>query len=569
MDELREFSITTKIISLNTRRTDLNLRPLSLPLRSVKRIFNNTRFLTLGFLLFAALITTVKLLRLSSRELWIDESYSALLSSMGWKQMFGFIVGDIHPPLYYMVLWGWVRIAGNSEAVLRLFSVLLSTAALAAIFFVARKWLGTRAAVFVAVLFALSPMLYVYSLEVRMYMLAVLLTIAILGLHRVVSSETEQSPLYLLLYAFGCALLYYTHYIGLFVIAGLFADWVLVAPWRSRSFRRLSIAALIVLFLTAPWLPIMFHQRSQKLAILQQVNASILDPASLAYGETIRSRSSLSVLSTHIRQDAVLAFGFYPTHPLPLKALLGLPLAICLAGALWLAVRGDRICRLFVLVAIAVFCGMLQMHVYELRYSLPLLPFLFLAISRPLQQTEKPRERMIATALAVLIVATYAVGFVHQATRKYPRDWSTMVSTLKSQYRENDVIVFHPMMTQVLFDYYAGQVGFRPREIGFPQTIYSWWLTAPVKGWAPVAGTKNDLGSVAAELKKRPQPSTVWLVLGNLLVSDPKGQLRARLEETGEGRELKYARILNTPSVNPPNLTLTPKIVAISAVQKK
>jgi predicted membrane-bound mannosyltransferase len=118
---------------------------------------------TLSFALLVLIDIAVKLSRLGSRELWLDETYSALLATMPFTDAARYTIADVHPPLFYVLLWVWVRVVGHSEAALRLFSVSLSAFGLVALIFVVRKWLGTRAAAFSSALFALSPMLYVYS----------------------------------------------------------------------------------------------------------------------------------------------------------------------------------------------------------------------------------------------------------------------------------------------------------------------------------------------------------------------------------------------------------------------
>ncbi|MCX6046096.1 MAG: hypothetical protein NT075_13380 [Chloroflexi bacterium] len=121
------------------------------------------------------------LLRLRWQPLWWDEGYSVYFATEPLARMLWLTAHDIHPPLYYALLHGWLFLFQSAQpAVLRLFSVFVGTIALplfawlAHTFFPQRRhlpWLAT-------LLLAINPMQLFYSQEVRMYELALLLSIA-------------------------------------------------------------------------------------------------------------------------------------------------------------------------------------------------------------------------------------------------------------------------------------------------------------------------------------------------------------------------------------------------------
>jgi len=113
-----------------------------------------------------------KLSALNSRELWLDETYSAFMAHRPLAAMLDHAAGDVHSPLFYVLLWGWIRVGGDSQAQLSLFSVVLSLCATLGMLVLGRRLLGSHFGAFAAALFAFSPMLFVYSLEVRIYMLS-------------------------------------------------------------------------------------------------------------------------------------------------------------------------------------------------------------------------------------------------------------------------------------------------------------------------------------------------------------------------------------------------------------
>jgi uncharacterized membrane protein len=486
----------------------------------------------------------VRFFRLGSWELWLDEAYSALLANMPFKQMLQYIMGDVHPPLFYVLLWGWVRLAGDSEMALRLFSVVLFSIGSLVFFLAVRQWLGARSAAFATSLLVLSPILFVYSLEVRMYMLTVYSVIAVLGIHRVVTSETNRSWFLLVVYGFAAALVYETHYLGLFVIAAFFLDWLIATRFQPSQLLRLGFAGLVALALIAPWMPVMFHQRAEKLSEARALTAGYEDPTALTFHQaptqpTLRGQLRASLYA------AGVAIGVYLTHSIIVLMLMGLPLVLALLGVLYLALTGDRVCRLFVIAGVFLFAGVVFLGLKQPRYFLPILPFLFLAIARAIQVYQCSRWRLTARAVGALVLLVYTASFISQATMVHPRPWSQLVASVAHNYQPHDMVIFDVLYGQVIFDYYARQAGFHPRESGFPDSIYEWWKRQPCKGWGSPILHKHDLESTTATVEALPRPKTVWLVLYELRYYDPQDALRERLSREGNAVEFDYAR---TPS---------------------
>ena len=111
----------------------------------------------------------------SGRELWLDETHSAFLASLPLRELIAFVKGDVHPPLYFLLLAGWTRLLGDDPGTLRLLSALCSLLAAVAVYFGVARLLRSRSAgLLAAVLLLLSPVFLQYSVEVRMYALAAL-----------------------------------------------------------------------------------------------------------------------------------------------------------------------------------------------------------------------------------------------------------------------------------------------------------------------------------------------------------------------------------------------------------
>src|SRR3989304_563776 len=62
--------------------------------------------------------------------LWFDEAWSAWVAALPFDRMIKAVAGDVHPPLYFVILWGLVHVLGDSMFVVRLPSALFSLASL-------------------------------------------------------------------------------------------------------------------------------------------------------------------------------------------------------------------------------------------------------------------------------------------------------------------------------------------------------------------------------------------------------------------------------------------------------
>src|SRR5580700_11126504 len=82
--------------------------------------------------------------QLGKMSLWFDEGYTAWVASLSPTQIIRMIRVDTSPPLYYLLLRGWVGMFGHSEAAMRGLSALFSSAALLVFYGIARRLLRDR-----------------------------------------------------------------------------------------------------------------------------------------------------------------------------------------------------------------------------------------------------------------------------------------------------------------------------------------------------------------------------------------------------------------------------------------
>ena len=169
--------------------------------------------------LFAPLIAALllRLVRLDTAALWLDETFTARWVALPWGEMLRAVLADNHLPLYFVVVKAWTWILSDSPWALRLLSVLFSWAMVPLVAATAATLSGRSAARWAAWLTAISPYLLQHGQEARMYaLLGFLATINVLLLAHLLVGKTQR--LGLAFVAVNAAMLA-THYYAVFLIA--------------------------------------------------------------------------------------------------------------------------------------------------------------------------------------------------------------------------------------------------------------------------------------------------------------------------------------------------------------
>lgn len=202
-------------------------------------------------LIVAGILGTALLLRtqhVSDISLDFDECCSWKISQFPWHEMLDAVSRDAHPPLYYVVLKLLTAVLGDSQEVLRGFSIVMGVGTvLAAWWFVqtatASDRAGSRAgsagssfaALLAAALIALSGLHVEMSLRARPYALGTLLSlVAAAFLLRALRTDGRRGDW--VGFTVAATALSLTHYYCLFTVAALyaFAAGAAVAKcWRS------------------------------------------------------------------------------------------------------------------------------------------------------------------------------------------------------------------------------------------------------------------------------------------------------------------------------------------------
>ncbi len=116
-----------------------------------------------------AVAAVLRCTSLGDRQLFRDEAASWLLSSYPLSTLLDHAQFEAYPPLYPIVLSGWIALFGDGEAALRTLSVLAGLATLAVVWIWARDAMGRTLAGVALALAALSVLLIDDARDARMY----------------------------------------------------------------------------------------------------------------------------------------------------------------------------------------------------------------------------------------------------------------------------------------------------------------------------------------------------------------------------------------------------------------
>ncbi len=109
----------------------------------------------------AVLLAISLLLRLEGMavSLWLDEGISIGIASHPVGDIPGLLVQDGSPPLYYLLLHGWMNLFGDGPVAVRSLSLVAALAVVPVAFWAGRSLFGSRAGWIGAALAATSPYL--------------------------------------------------------------------------------------------------------------------------------------------------------------------------------------------------------------------------------------------------------------------------------------------------------------------------------------------------------------------------------------------------------------------------
>lgn len=223
--------------------------------------------------LIVVLAAALQLADLDRKSLWDDEVRTvAVAGQPSLSALYDeYVQSERHPPLHYIVLHGWIRLAGDGDLAVRVPSALFSIGSVLLLGWLGLRILGRRAGLVAAYLLAVSPFLLLFGRMARYYSMALFLTL----LSTVLLVEALSRPqghrlarLAWLLYPPAAVAMLLTSYpnAAVFLAQLISGAIVVVAASRARAagatslWRRWVGAQLAVAAAFAAWIAIDFDR---------------------------------------------------------------------------------------------------------------------------------------------------------------------------------------------------------------------------------------------------------------------------------------------------------------------
>ncbi|MDO8512246.1 MAG: glycosyltransferase family 39 protein [bacterium] len=235
------------------------------------------------FTLFIILLSAflIRLTHLTDRSLWFDEAFSWRLIQFPFLEFLQRAAADVHPILYYLILWLWnapLHILGIDVSLfwLRLLSVLLSFATVLGVYFSGKVLFNSRrVGIIGALLTSVSAFQVQYAWETRMYTLGTLILCFALVYMIKTAQQTETKKIWRdgIILGLLIGALFHVHYFALFSIVGIFifiGGYLILrlvkkplVTLRSANTWSLVSGMILSVLIFLPWLTTFLKQRAQ------------------------------------------------------------------------------------------------------------------------------------------------------------------------------------------------------------------------------------------------------------------------------------------------------------------
>jgi uncharacterized membrane protein len=400
------------------------------------------------------------------RGLWLDEATSVDQARMSFAGMISNLrTTDVHPPLYFSVLWVSVRWLGSGELAVRLPSIIAGALVVPMLYALGKEAYDRRTGVVAAAVGSVAPIMVWYSQEARMY--AFLMLFGVIALWAQVRILNRGGRLVWVIYAVASIALVWTQYFGALQVvvqqlAFLYFIWA--RRRRGEPVRGLVIGWAVTLAAIIIWLAPLVPFAYQQFHVNQTAGKGFGGPQQVG-NATALSGNHLSIYAA-IANLIWAVWGYHSNAAMALLAALwplGMLFALVLLGR-----RHQRVTTLLVaavlipgLVMFAL--GTVKRNLFDIRYLSTAVPVLFVLIARMV--TGISRRTATLAAGTGLVIATMLVGLIDQqynGTNPRTYDFRQALLPVQATARPGDVIIYDPADLREVVQYYASTPRLEP-----------------------------------------------------------------------------------------------------------
>jgi len=406
------------------------------------------------------------------RGLWLDEATSVFQARMSFGGMIDNLrTTDVHPPLYFSVLWVAVRWFGSGTLAVRVPSILAGTLVVPMLYLLGKEAYGRRTGVVAAVFGSVAPLLVWYSQEARMYALMTLF--GVVAMWAQVRIVKRGGRWIWVVYAAASIALGWTQYFGLLQVAvqQLAFLWVIFARHRrGEPVRGLVIGWAVSAAAIAVWLAPLLPFAYQQYLVNQTAGKGFGGPQQVGRATSL-SGTRLSVYAA-IANVIWAVWGYQPNSSMVLLAALW-PLGVLFA----LVLLGRRrqwstslLVAAVVVPGVTMFAlGLVKRDLFDIRYLSTTVPLLVVLLARFVAAV--PRRVVGVVVASGVLLGTLVVGLVDQqynGTNPRTYDFRGALAAVEARAEPGDLVVYDPSDLREVVGYYGADLRLSPVRSDLP-----------------------------------------------------------------------------------------------------
>lgn len=389
------------------------------------------------------------------RGLWLDEAISVSEARMPYVAMVHRLATtDVHPPLYFTVLWASIRLFGLGDFAVRVPSIVFGILLIPLIYLLGKEAYDRRTGAVASIIVSVAPFVVWYSQEARMY--SMLMVFGVLALWAQIRIFHRGGWYPWVLYTVASAAMICTQYFGIWQL--LTQQLIFVGAIAVRWRRHQRPGALLRPWLCSAQLLIVVLI---PLGLMMKGQFSNVQDTGQAFGGA--ASAGLSVYSV-IANFGYAVVGFHSTavmsHVVSLWPL-GMLAALVLLGRHCKPVTYLLVAIVVVPVAAMFVLGDLVASLADVRYLSTIVPVLLLLIARAITSlaiTKRALTVVIVVVVAVMAVALFNQQFSSSNPRRY--NFREALHRVDSQAHAGDIILYDPDETDfnLVISYYSPKV---------------------------------------------------------------------------------------------------------------
>jgi mannosyltransferase len=470
-------------------------------------------------LLPAVVIAAVSLIGASDREIWADELATYHAITISWSELGRLFTNlDIIHSFYYVLMRGWIAVAGDSLLALRIPSIAALALTGSVVVLIGRRLVSTPVGVVAGLLLAIIPSISRYAQEIRSFGFVTLL--ATLSTYLLLRALERPTGRRWAAYTAATALTGLVHFMGITVVGGQLLYLLLTTSRRDETRRWRFAGALGAVVLIVLPLPALAQQQSGQVAWV-----------------TTNAAKTRGFLGRVMLSDDL--------------AWVLVPLALLGVLVLWQRHRAAGVMLVTWAVTPIVF-GLVtvsMLHLFVARYMLFTVPAWALLAATTICHVAHPLGRrahgtwwVLGAALA-LPACTYLALPDHHSVRKSPveeqADYRPALFYVRDHYKPQDGIVYNDnrsdrnQLARSAAEYELRRGG--PRDVLLYQTAgqIGYFGAKECPDPAPCLADEQRLWLVSTTTAKNPwdgmKPAAADILAKNFQIKDDKRFLKVRV----------------------------------------